>query len=69
MNNDNILLSGAADLYTLCEKRGSAVFSKFYDGGEQAVLSDNRMIRAEACMFGGHESCDNCRIWFPFPIY
>lgn len=58
MINDNILLSGAADLYTLCEKRGSAVFSKFYDAGEQAVLCDNRMIRPEACMFGGHESCE-----------
>ena len=58
MNNDNILLSGAADLYTLCEKRGCAVFSRFYDGGEQAVLSDNRMIYGEALMFGGHENCE-----------
>jgi len=58
MNNDNILLSAAADLYALCEKRGCAVFSKFYDCGEQAILNDNRMITAEAVMFGGHEACE-----------
>ncbi|MBQ7976207.1 MAG: hypothetical protein IJ300_11035 [Clostridia bacterium] len=58
MNSDNILLSAAADLYTLCEKRGCPVFSHFYDGGEQAVLSDNRMVTSEAVLFGGHESCE-----------
>ena len=68
MNNDNILLSGAADLYTLCEKRGAPVFSKFYDGGEQAVLSDNRMITEEALMFGGHANCER-KILGVFPFW
>ena len=58
MNDHNILLSAARDLYTLCEKRGSAVFSRFYDGGEQAVLTDNAVVLPEGCLFGGHERAE-----------
>lgn len=58
MNDHNILLSGARDLYSLCEKRGSAVFSRFYDGGEQAALFDGRMILPFAMLFGGHENSE-----------
>ncbi len=58
MENNNILLSAAADLYNLCERRGCAVFSRFYDGGEQALLQDNRMIYGNALLYGGNESCE-----------
>lgn len=66
MNGDNILISAAADLYTLCQKRASAVFSRFYDGGEQALLQDNRMISPEALLFGGHKDCER-KIMGVFP--
>lgn len=68
MNNDNILLSGVSDLYAMCEKRGSAVFSKFYDGGEQAVITDNRMITEGGFLFGGHRNCER-RILGVFPYW
>lgn len=68
MNDENILLSTAADLYSLCEKRGCAVFSRFYDGGEQAILADNHMITAEAFLFGGHENCER-KILGVFPYW
>lgn len=58
MDYDNILLSAAADLYTLCEKRGSAVFSRFYDGAEQVILKDNKLINQGAFLYGGHTECE-----------
>ncbi len=58
MENNNIILSAAADLYNLCERRGSAVFSRFYDGGEQALLQDNCMIYGNSLLYGGNEACE-----------
>lgn len=58
MDNNNILLSAADDLYNLCERRGCAVFSRFYDGGEQALLQDSRMIYGNSLLFGGNAKCE-----------
>ena len=67
MTDKNNLLSVACDLLDLCERRGCAVFSRFYDGGEQAVLMDSKLFSgSECCFFGGEESCER-RILGVFP--
>ncbi len=58
MNDDNILESRVRDLYALCEKRGISVFSGFYDGGEQAVLEDSKIVLEKAVFFGGNPLCE-----------
>lgn len=58
MENNNILLSAAHDLYNLCDRRGCAVFSRFYDGGEQAILQDNHLVYANSLLFGGNAACE-----------
>lgn len=58
MENNNILLSAADDLYNLCERRGCAVFSRFYDGGEQAILQDNHLVYGNSLLYGGNPACE-----------
>lgn len=58
MDKDNKLLSGAEDLYGLCEKRGCAVFSRFYDEAEQTFIADSGLLREGGFFFGGHAECE-----------
>ena len=58
MDEKNILLSGVSDLFGLCEKRGSSVFSCFYDAAEQAEINRARVLCGECGFWGGHEECE-----------
>lgn len=58
MNDDKMLLSGAHDLFALCEKRGCPVFSCFYDAAQQTVLKRSGMLSYTAGFWGGHKACE-----------
>jgi len=60
MEDNNKLLSAAQDLTVLCERRGVAVFSRFYDAGERAILEDSRLFGSDCVFYGGYEGAERC---------
>lgn len=67
-NNDKILIARTEDLFALCEKYSSPVFSDFLDGAEQAVISDNVIFPYgyNTMFFGGFGEAEK-RILGVFP--
>ena len=46
MNEDEkLVIARAEDLFTLCDRYGSPVFSGCLDGAEQAVIEDNHALQ------------------------
>lgn len=61
MDNDKKLIAAKAeDLFSLCERRGIAVFSDFLDGAEQAVVQDNVVFQYgyNVMIYGGFEDAE-----------
>ena len=55
-----LLRARTEDLFTLCEKRGEAVFSPFLDGGEIAFIEDefHMPYGFNTMIFGGYEGAE-----------
>lgn len=59
-NDDKLIIAKTEDLFSLCQRYGSAVFSDFLDGAEQAVIKDNFMFPYgfNVMLYGGFEECE-----------
>ncbi|MBQ3425963.1 MAG: RNA-binding protein [Clostridia bacterium] len=59
-NNEKLVAARIEDLFSLCEKRGMAVFSDFLDGAEQVSVQENVVFPYgyNVMIYGGFEDAE-----------
>ena len=67
-NNDKLLIAKTEDLFSLCERYCSPVFSGFLDGAEQALIHDKAVFFGgyNVMLFGGFDDAEK-KIMGVFP--
>ncbi|MBR0365625.1 MAG: hypothetical protein IJH94_02345 [Clostridia bacterium] len=58
--DDKLIIAKAEDLFSLCERRGAAVFSGFLDGAEQALIVDELIFPYgyNVMLYGGFDDAE-----------
>ena len=58
--DDKLIIAKTEDLFSLCERRGIAVFSGFLDGAEQALIQDDMIFPYgyNVMLYGGFDDAE-----------